>query len=427
MAIFKGRQLTLNMRATANITVDNALSATSENPVQNKVVTKALRGASMRLKITTSSANTAITFNSLTGMTAIDWGDGVCNANLSHTYETAGTYYCYIYGVTSIDTTTASFVSNTSIVKNVIFADNGVTVIGKKAFYNCSGIAFVKLGMGLQKIDDYVFFGCSGMNGIDIPNSVTQIGQQSFYACFGLNKITFPNYLISIKSAAFYSCSYLREVVIPITVTSLGSQAFAQCNGLQRVIFENTTPPTISSDTFDNTNNCPIYVPRSALATYKAATNYTTYATRIVANATTADLDTKQDTLTAGTGISISGNVISATGGGGGAAWNVASDFTNGTVTLSLTADKIYEIVALGYHPLGDFTPMSTGVFMLDTNSNYMESGSNVKNIFGTNTLDAECVVTMNSNTSVTLSWENNGSWSGWFIKVLYREATIAT
>lgn len=113
---------------------------------------------------------------------------------------------------------------------------------------------------------------------------------------------------------------------------------------------------------------------------------------------------------------------------GGGSPWTVASDFTNGTVTLTLTAGKIYEVVALGYHPIGDFTPCSTPVFMLDTNSNYVASGTNVQPCFGF-TNNYECAVTMNSNTSATLQWVNeiDGTWSGWYIKVLYREASVAT
>lgn len=69
-------------------------------------------------------------------------------------------------------------------------------------------------------------------------------------------------------------------------------------------------------------------------------------------------------------------------------------------------------------------------MFMLDTNSNYMASGTNVSACFGFDQGGAyKCSVTMNSNTSVTLTWVDDvgGSWSGWYIKVLYREASVAT
>jgi hypothetical protein len=43
------------------------------------------------------------------------------------------------------------------------------------------------------------------------------------------------------------------------------------------------TPPTLGSNAFDSTNNCPIYVPAESVNTYKSATNWSTYADRIQA------------------------------------------------------------------------------------------------------------------------------------------------
>ncbi len=42
-----------------------------------------------------------------------------------------------------------------------------------------------------------------------------------------------------------------------------------------------TTPPTLRSEAFDNTNNCPIYVLGRSLETYKTATNWVVYAPRM--------------------------------------------------------------------------------------------------------------------------------------------------
>jgi hypothetical protein len=52
---------------------------------------------------------------------------------------------------------------------------------------------------------------------------------------------------------------------------------------LTSVTCEATTPPTCDSYAFDNTNNCPIYVPSQSIDTYKSATNWSTYADRIQA------------------------------------------------------------------------------------------------------------------------------------------------
>jgi len=47
------------------------------------------------------------------------------------------------------------------------------------------------------------------------------------------------------------------------------------------VIVNATTPPTLGASAFNNTNDCPIYVPCSSVSAYKAASNWSTYASRI--------------------------------------------------------------------------------------------------------------------------------------------------
>ncbi len=44
-----------------------------------------------------------------------------------------------------------------------------------------------------------------------------------------------------------------------------------------------TTPPALGTDVFANTNNCPIYVPAASVETYKAASGWSGYASRIQA------------------------------------------------------------------------------------------------------------------------------------------------
>jgi len=66
-------------------------------------------------------------------------------------------------------------------------------------------------------------------------------------------------------------------------VTSIGNEAFDSCRSLTSVTVEATTPPTLSTDAFNSTNNCPIYVPCDSVDTYKAASGWSTYASRIQA------------------------------------------------------------------------------------------------------------------------------------------------
>ena len=183
---------------------------------------------------------------------------------------------------------------------------NGTTKIGNSAFNSCSGLTSVTIPNSVTSISNNAFSSCIGLTSIDIPNSVTTIGSSAFNSCSGLTSVTIPNSVTSIDSSAFSSCnsltsidipnsvtsidSYvfyycrgLKTITIPNSVTSIGSSVFYECTSLTSVTINATTPPTLGSSAFNNTNNCPIYVPAESVDAYKAATNWSSYADRIQA------------------------------------------------------------------------------------------------------------------------------------------------
>ena len=85
--------------------------------------------------------------------------------------------------------------------------------------------------------------------------------------------------ITSIGDSAFSSRSGLTSVTIPNSVTSIGNGAFSSCRGLSKVIVDAINSPTLGSYVFNNTNDCPIYVPTPD--TYRVATNWAVYANRI--------------------------------------------------------------------------------------------------------------------------------------------------
>ena len=82
---------------------------------------------------------------------------------------------------------------------------------------------------------------------------------------------------------AFYGCTSLTSITIPSGVTSIGNNTFNGCTSLTSITVEATTPPTLGLNVFNNTNNCPIYVPAESVDAYKTANNWSKYADRIKA------------------------------------------------------------------------------------------------------------------------------------------------
>lgn len=92
------------------------------------------------------------------------------------------------------------------------------------------------------------------------------------------------------NGSAFGGMAELASVAIGSGVTYIGSSAFNNCYNLTSVTVNNDGVvsqdiPTLGSNVFDNTNNCPIYVPASAVDEYKESTStgWSEYASRIQA------------------------------------------------------------------------------------------------------------------------------------------------
>lgn len=193
-------------------------------------------------------------------------------------------YYCS--SLTSIDipnsvTTIGSsaFTYCTSLTS--IEIPSGVTSIGQYAFYRCTGLTSCTIGSGVTSIGESAFQGCSGLTSINIPNSVTSIVGYAFAYCRSLTSCTIGNGVTSIGTGTFQDCSSLTSCTIGSGVTSIGSMTFYNCSSLTSATVNATTPPTLSANAFYNTNNCPIYVPSASVETYKSASGWSGYASRI--------------------------------------------------------------------------------------------------------------------------------------------------
>jgi hypothetical protein len=184
-------------------------------------------------------------------------------------------------GVTSIGD--YAFYNCYSLASVVI--PNSVTSIGARTFYSCYSLASVVIPNSMTSIGTYAFNGCYSLASVVIPNGVTSIGDYTFNYCYSLASVVIPNGVTSIGTYAFYSCYSLASVVIPNSVTSIGARAFYSCCGMTFYDFSQATavPSLANTNAFNNIpSDCKIIVPDTLYDEWIAATNWSTYASKIV-------------------------------------------------------------------------------------------------------------------------------------------------
>ena len=138
-----------------------------------------------------------------------------------------------------------------------------------------------------------------------IPVSVTSVGEYAFNMCSNLTHIEFPNGLKQIGRNAFYETE-LTEIILPDTVEYVGTEAFyhtqatyiRMSKSLTNIVaksfiysYEAKVIDFRSSDDVPSLENinafqgipatCKIVVPDNLYDTWKSATNWSTYASRI--------------------------------------------------------------------------------------------------------------------------------------------------
>jgi hypothetical protein len=113
-----------------------------------------------------------------------------------------------------------------------------------------------------------------------VPQDVTSIGESAFQFAYGMDELILNEGLLEIERWAFYDCAALTSITIPSSVKSIDSDAFERCRSLTKATINIQTPFAIYG-VFDNTNNCPIYVPNESLEAYKTTQGWSAYADRI--------------------------------------------------------------------------------------------------------------------------------------------------
>ena len=117
---------------------------------------------------------------------------------------------------------------------------NGVTEIGKKAFYSGYFLTNVTIPDSVTLIENSAFFNCISLTSVTIPDSVTSIRNAAFRKCRSLTSVTIGNSVTSIGDSVFSECSNLASVTIGNNVSSIGKNAFNSCSSLTSITIPNS-------------------------------------------------------------------------------------------------------------------------------------------------------------------------------------------
>ena len=125
-----------------------------------------------------------------------------------------------------------------------VIVEEGVTEIGKVAFYKCGSLKEAVLPEGLTTIKPGAFFECKKLETVNFPDGLTTIGDHVFEGCTALKEVSFPEGLTLIDYRAFYGCKNLKSVDFPESLTKIVSSAFEGCTSLTSLTIPKNTSTT---------------------------------------------------------------------------------------------------------------------------------------------------------------------------------------
>jgi hypothetical protein len=182
-------------------------------------------------------------------------------------------------GVTSIRSYAFASWQN---LQEIVIPDS-VKEIDQYAFNNSRGLLSLEIPSGVTAIPAYMAKYCQGLKRVSAP-SAKDVGANAFEQCIALTEVSFPA-VTNVVMNAFMRCSSLARIALP-SVKIIQSGVFSSCsNCLEYDFSECTSIPSLQNKSaFNGINaNAKIIVPAALYDKWIAATNWTNYASYIVA------------------------------------------------------------------------------------------------------------------------------------------------
>lgn len=182
-----------------------------------------------------------------------------------------------------------------------------VTFVGQDAFRGCTSLHSLWFSDGITTINSSVCYDCTQLSSLHLPANLVVIGRRAFYNNYNLDNLVIPESLNEIRYEAFYNCA-LDSLKLPVVLENLSEYAFRHCwklkyiempsylnsgswydengdNGnygyrnnfydcdaIETIVMRSATPPSISSDPFQNgraKSAITLVVPSFAVVNYK--------------------------------------------------------------------------------------------------------------------------------------------------------------
>lgn len=178
-----------------------------------------------------------------------------------------------------------------------IVIPDSVRSIAKYAFLSCTKLSSITIGNGVTSTTGTnVFGGCTNLKSVYISNLAAFCGISFYnhnysapfvyYANLYLNNVKVtdlivPDGITRISNNAFRNCTSITSVVLPDSITSIESYGF-NTTALHSLVCKSITPPSVGGNFISN-NIVAIYVPSESVESYKQASGWSSYASKIQA------------------------------------------------------------------------------------------------------------------------------------------------
>jgi len=134
------------------------------------------------------------------------------------------------------------------------------------AFSGCTTIISIRLTQGTGIMPDYNtadcdykytpwYYSASSLKAIELEDGITNIGKYAFYQLTKLNTVTIPNSVITIDNSAFALDTGLSKIVLPDSIKTINTRAFGGCTGLKELSIPCSATIAADTSTFGNCTN----------------------------------------------------------------------------------------------------------------------------------------------------------------------------